>query len=339
MIFPRRICRFGRELVSKLPSTGRFEVGESSAVAAAREPRLDVTTVDATPGRHMSREIGYGIEYVWDDMVGDIEERAPTLEDLSQRVTGLAADLARDTHEMHVHFEDAQDNRAFLRAQVNTLFRDRRYHLHTAVLVESEARHARQAWSQSMDCNRAVHVELLACRVEVKAFREHASLLYMQRISDEDRLTRHIQHCGKLEGGLNSTDKAKITRKQSKTRQTRTRERKSTQKAGRMLSKSTLRQKGQFMGSSTRWQNLTSPNVFHWLIPSREDMLDDEKAQEKWDFTLLKLTKKEQGVSITDCHAGNPCEISSENDLPMIGRLYDYDQEERVTEMRTRRFT
>ncbi|GKB06641.1 hypothetical protein Tco_0834874, partial [Tanacetum coccineum] len=76
------------------------------------------------------------------------------------------------------------------------------------------------------------------------------------------------------------------------------------------------------------------------MIPSREDTLDDEKAQERWDFTQLILTKKEQGVSITDCHAGNPCEILSdltdENDLPMIGRLYGYDQEERVTEMRTR---
>ncbi|GJV18133.1 hypothetical protein Tco_1363456 [Tanacetum coccineum] len=83
MIFPRRICHFGRELVSKLPPTGRFEVGESSAAAAAREPRLDVTTVDATPRCHMSRDVGYGIKYVWDDMVGDIEERAPTLEDLN----------------------------------------------------------------------------------------------------------------------------------------------------------------------------------------------------------------------------------------------------------------
>ncbi|GJU38205.1 hypothetical protein Tco_1191162, partial [Tanacetum coccineum] len=99
----------------------------------------------------------------------------------------------------------------------------------------------------------------------------------------------------------------------------------------------------QFKYKGMRWQNLTSPNAFHWLIPSREDTLDDKKAQERWDFTLLTLTKKEQGVSITDCHAGNPCEISSdltdENDLPMIGRFYGYDQEERVTEMRTRRFT
>ncbi|GJR74024.1 reverse transcriptase domain-containing protein [Tanacetum coccineum] len=65
-------------------------------------------------------------------------------------------------------------------------------------------------------------------------------------------------------------------------------------------------QNGQFMESNTRWQNLTSPNAFHWLISSREDTLDDEKEQERWDFTLLTLTKKEQGVSITDCHAGNP---------------------------------
>ncbi|GKG53354.1 hypothetical protein Tco_0552622, partial [Tanacetum coccineum] len=86
--------------------------------------------------------------------------RAPTtLEDLSQRVTDLAATLATDTHEMYVRFEIAQDDRTFLRARVNTLFRDRRYHLHTAMLLESEARYARQAWSQAIDCNKAVHAE------------------------------------------------------------------------------------------------------------------------------------------------------------------------------------
>ncbi|GKE85243.1 hypothetical protein Tco_1558985 [Tanacetum coccineum] len=67
-------------------------------------------------------------------------------------------------------------------------------------------------------------------------------------------------------------------------------------------------QKGQFMGSSTSWQNLTSLNTFHWLIPSREDTLDDEKAQERWDFTLFTLSKEAQAVSITDSQAGNPCE-------------------------------
>ncbi|GJW97313.1 hypothetical protein Tco_0179121 [Tanacetum coccineum] len=156
------------------------------------------------------------------------------------------------------------------------------------------------------------------------------------------------------------TDKAKIPRKRLKPGKHEHGNGRARKKPGGSYQKSNLQstlgqqnqimrqipikgQKGQFMGSSTCWQNLTSLNAFHWLIPSREDTLDDKKAQERWDFTLLTLTKKEQGVSITDCHAGNPCEISSdltdENDLPMIGRLYGYDQEERVTEMRTRRFT
>ncbi|GKE23295.1 hypothetical protein Tco_1434807, partial [Tanacetum coccineum] len=90
----------------------RFEAGESLAAVAARQPGLDVThatnysfvdTVDATPGCPMSREVGYRITDVYNDMVGDIEGRAlTTLEELSQRVTDLVATLARDTHEMYV---------------------------------------------------------------------------------------------------------------------------------------------------------------------------------------------------------------------------------------------
>ncbi|GKF42492.1 hypothetical protein Tco_0125834, partial [Tanacetum coccineum] len=44
--------------------TSRSEVGESSVTVAARQLGLDVATVDATPGRPMSREVGYGIEDV-----------------------------------------------------------------------------------------------------------------------------------------------------------------------------------------------------------------------------------------------------------------------------------
>ncbi|GJQ92379.1 hypothetical protein Tco_0003518 [Tanacetum coccineum] len=142
-------------------ATPKFEVGESSA-AAARQPGLDVThangysfvdTVDATPRRPMSKEVGYGIMDVWEDMVRDMEERAPTtLEELSQRVTDLAATLAQDTHEM-------------------------RYHLQTTMLLESEATHARQAWSQAMDCNRAVHAELLAYRAEDRALNKQINVL------------------------------------------------------------------------------------------------------------------------------------------------------------------
>ncbi|GJY80093.1 hypothetical protein Tco_0492844 [Tanacetum coccineum] len=99
---------------------------------------------------------GDGFGVLWgvneDDMVGDKDERAPTtLKELSQRVTNLAATLARDTREMYVRFEDAQDDRALQRARVNTLFRDRRYHLHTTMLLESEARHARQGHDRTKE--------------------------------------------------------------------------------------------------------------------------------------------------------------------------------------------
>ncbi|GJX47530.1 hypothetical protein Tco_0272720 [Tanacetum coccineum] len=77
--------------------TSRSEVGESSVTVAARQLGLDVAT---------------------DDMVEDMEERAPTtVEGLSQRVRDLSTTLARDTHEIHVRFEDAQDDQALQRAQ------------------------------------------------------------------------------------------------------------------------------------------------------------------------------------------------------------------------------
>ncbi|GKB87364.1 hypothetical protein Tco_0959636, partial [Tanacetum coccineum] len=38
-----------------------FEVGESTANVAVRQPGLDVATMDATHGPPMSREVGYGI--------------------------------------------------------------------------------------------------------------------------------------------------------------------------------------------------------------------------------------------------------------------------------------
>nr|GEW01222.1 serine/threonine protein kinase SRPK1 [Tanacetum cinerariifolium] len=84
--------------------TLRFEAEESSVVAAARQPVLDVThatnysfvdIVDATPRRPMFREVGYENIDVWDDMARDIEERVlNTLEELSQRVIDLAATIA-----------------------------------------------------------------------------------------------------------------------------------------------------------------------------------------------------------------------------------------------------
>nr|GEU65755.1 reverse transcriptase domain-containing protein [Tanacetum cinerariifolium] len=111
--------------------TLRFKVEDSSAAVAARQPRLDVTyaivygffdNVDATPGRPMSSEVLYGITNVWDDIVRDMVETAPTiLKAINQRVADLATTLAQDTHETYVWFEDAQDDRDLLIAQINMI--------------------------------------------------------------------------------------------------------------------------------------------------------------------------------------------------------------------------
>ncbi|GJX10593.1 hypothetical protein Tco_0200452 [Tanacetum coccineum] len=52
----------------------------------------------------------------------------------------------------------------------------------------------------------------------------------------------------------------------------------------------------------------------------------DKKAQEEGMFTLKSLTKEIQGVTITDCHAGNPCELeidlTAKSSSPIIEGMY-----------------
>ncbi|GJQ93444.1 hypothetical protein Tco_0004583 [Tanacetum coccineum] len=73
---------------------------------------------------------------------------------VNERVTDLATTQRQDAHELYVHYEDAQDDRALLRAQVSVLTRERRY------------------------------FRLMASSYEYER----------QRIRDEERLMSHIQH-------------------------------------------------------------------------------------------------------------------------------------------------
>ncbi|GKF79059.1 hypothetical protein Tco_0234627, partial [Tanacetum coccineum] len=77
-----------------------YEVGESSAAGAARQFRPTTAEadlygfadmLDTALGRQTSKELGYGITDRWDDLVGAIQEIAPTtLEGVNQRVIELA---------------------------------------------------------------------------------------------------------------------------------------------------------------------------------------------------------------------------------------------------------
>ncbi|GKB97358.1 hypothetical protein Tco_0983495 [Tanacetum coccineum] len=75
-----------------------------------------IDMVDVAPGYPMSRELDYGITDTWDDLVGAIDEIAPTtLEGVNQRVTDLATIVEQDTTIMYGIMEDTQDDWSQLR--------------------------------------------------------------------------------------------------------------------------------------------------------------------------------------------------------------------------------
>nr|GEV96953.1 reverse transcriptase domain-containing protein [Tanacetum cinerariifolium] len=88
-------------------------------------------------------EVGYGITDTWDDL----------------------------TSMIYAMIEERQDNQALQRARVNKLFRDRRFHAHTARLVEGEARASRTAWTLSMDASDAARSGVIALSTQVAAQR------------------------------------------------------------------------------------------------------------------------------------------------------------------------
>ncbi|GJZ70280.1 putative reverse transcriptase domain-containing protein [Tanacetum coccineum] len=128
----------------------RFEIGESLTAGAARQPgpALEADT--------------------WDEIVEAMMEVAPTtLKRVDQRVTELDITVRYRTEEFHVRFEEAYDDRAYLRARVNILFRDRPYHRHTALALDREVVYARIAWTSSEERSAAIeaHVRTLEAQV------------------------------------------------------------------------------------------------------------------------------------------------------------------------------
>ncbi|GJU87566.1 hypothetical protein Tco_1295112 [Tanacetum coccineum] len=89
-----------------------------------------LNTLEAAPGRRMSRELGYGIRDTWDDLV----EIAPTtLEGVNQRVIELSTTVDQEDEIIYSQLDDARYDRALLRARVNMLDGDRPFHRRTAI--------------------------------------------------------------------------------------------------------------------------------------------------------------------------------------------------------------
>ncbi|GKC86460.1 hypothetical protein Tco_1142177, partial [Tanacetum coccineum] len=167
--------------------TPSHEVGESSATGAARQDRPAIARedpysiargdlygfvdmVDVAPGHPMSRELDYGITDTWDDLVGAINEIAPTtLEGVNQRVTDLSTIVEQETTIMYGIMEDAQDDRSQLRGRVNLLYRDRPVHRRLAIMIEREAKMAREAWGLSMDASNYARSDVKSLHTTVVA--------------------------------------------------------------------------------------------------------------------------------------------------------------------------
>nr|GEY85135.1 hypothetical protein [Tanacetum cinerariifolium]GEZ51859.1 hypothetical protein [Tanacetum cinerariifolium] len=139
------------------------EVGESSAVGAARqdEPAVArddpyslvrkelygfVDRVDVAHGHPMSSELDYGITDTWDELVGAIEEIAPTtLQGVNQRVTDLSTLLSKRL---------------------------------PSCMREREARMDREAWGLSMDASDNARSDVMSLRTTLVA--QHASIIDLQ---------------------------------------------------------------------------------------------------------------------------------------------------------------
>ncbi|GJW04407.1 hypothetical protein Tco_1563263 [Tanacetum coccineum] len=77
--------------------------------------------------------------------------------------------VRRDTDEIYTRLDDEQGQRQLLAGRVNMLFRDRRGHAHTRLLMETEAGMSREAWGRAMDASDLAHGEVISLRTTVYA--------------------------------------------------------------------------------------------------------------------------------------------------------------------------
>nr|GEZ16060.1 hypothetical protein [Tanacetum cinerariifolium] len=75
----------------------------------------------------------------------------------------LDTNVRQMTKEFEVRFDETQDDQAFLRARVNTMFRDRPFHRHTVLFLDREATYAHREWASSEDMTLG-RIEILEAR-------------------------------------------------------------------------------------------------------------------------------------------------------------------------------
>ncbi|GKB17663.1 hypothetical protein Tco_0851586 [Tanacetum coccineum] len=130
----------------------RYKVGESSSAAAARPTGGFkayygfVATMDREIMHDLERDVGYGITNTWDEMLVDMPGAPATGDtELGRWMTEFATRVRQDTDEIYVRLDDEQTERQLMAGQLNMLYRDRRAHARTTLLIERGARMSRDA--------------------------------------------------------------------------------------------------------------------------------------------------------------------------------------------------
>ncbi|GJX29007.1 hypothetical protein Tco_0237086 [Tanacetum coccineum] len=147
---------------------------ESLYAPIARPPRgfsADygfVATMDRGIRRDLERDVGYGITNTWDEMLVDMSGASATDDtELGRRMTEFATRVRQDTNKIYVRLDDEQTERKLMAGQLNMLYRDRRAHARTALLMERETRMSREVWGRSMDVSDLARSEVMSLRTTV----------------------------------------------------------------------------------------------------------------------------------------------------------------------------
>ncbi|GKE79053.1 hypothetical protein Tco_1545173, partial [Tanacetum coccineum] len=120
------------------PLSSWYKVGESSSAAAARPTRgfrADYGFV-ATMDREIRRDLEIDVEF--------------------------ATRVRQDTNEIYVRLDDEQTEGQLMAGRLNMLYRDRRTHDRTTLLMEREAMMSREAWGRSMDASDLARSEVMS---------------------------------------------------------------------------------------------------------------------------------------------------------------------------------
>ncbi|GKG31385.1 hypothetical protein Tco_0423873, partial [Tanacetum coccineum] len=134
--------------------TPRCEIKESSATTAARQP-----------GSSVARGADYGFVDTMDASIRAVEERAmAAVRVINLRVSYQADVRRRDNEEFYTRHQDAQDDRAAVRADIEVLRRERLAYERER---ERESSETRQALAMSKAHNRALEARIATMETQL----------------------------------------------------------------------------------------------------------------------------------------------------------------------------